>query len=414
MSRTSETHDRVGLRASYFFLSYAHSPPLAGTLQADPDQWVCTFFQDLASTVEARAKEPSMSAGFFDQQITLSTGWKASIKQALGQAEVFVPLLSPGYYTRSWPGKEWASFNERLTLARLSEAERDKRIVPVLWIPMPTERPGLEAALALAPDEPAYEENGLRAMLRLPPYQDSYRRIVDRVAARIVALVESDPLGPSAAPAFDQVQSPFQPALGTAEFDVYIAAPSLTQLPAGPDPRGYSEIGPDWQAFPDDQELPLAEYAVQVAEQLDLSVNVAGIGQRPAQESQPGVLIIDPWLIGTEPGLASLTEFVREMPSWVLPLLVLPPTTDRRVADHAQRIRDILGGSATGADAASQAIRGVRSLSKFVTLMPILVTEAERRYLRRGTNVRREPQRRFWPRLTASTGILPSQEDDDA
>jgi FxsC-like protein len=413
MSKTSELHDRTGLRGSYFFLSYAHSPPLAGTLQSDPDQWVRTFFKDLASAVGVRAKDPSMSAGFFDQQITLSAGWKASIKQALGQAEVFVPLLSPGYYTRSWPGKEWASFKQRLILAHLSETERDKRIVPVLWIPMPSDRPGMEAALALAPDEPAYEENGLRAMLRLPPYQDAYRRIVGRLAERIVTLAESDQLGPSAAPAFDQVESPFHPAPGTAEFDVYVAAPSRAQLPADHDGRGYGEAGEDWRAFPDDQELPLNEYAVQVAEQLDLSVHVTGIGRRPGPESQPGILIIDPWLLGTEAGLEALTEFVSEMPPWVLPLLVLPPAADRRAADHAQRIRDILNGSATGTDVASQAVQGVRSLKEFVTLMPILVTEAERRYLRRGTTVRPEPQRRFWPRLTADPVTLPPQEDDD-
>ena len=40
-------------RGSYFYLSYAHSPPLAGNLDADPDQWVRRFFRDLTAAVAA-------------------------------------------------------------------------------------------------------------------------------------------------------------------------------------------------------------------------------------------------------------------------------------------------------------------------------------------------------------------------
>src|SRR6202167_1479284 len=228
MSQT-DLRQRTTLRSSYFFLSYAHSPPLAGTLQADPDPWVRSFFHGLKDSVMRHAREHKLSQGFFDQESTLSTGWKASIKQALSSAEVFVPLLSPGYYTRSWPGKEWASFKERLTRAGLGEDEWERRCLPVLWIPLPGEpdRPGLRQALELGSAEPAYAENGLRTLLRLSPHQESYWGVVDPLAASIVEVASSDTLTPSPAPTFDEVRGPFEHAPGTAVFYVYVAAPSL-------------------------------------------------------------------------------------------------------------------------------------------------------------------------------------------
>ena len=416
MSRTFELQGKVGVRGSYFFLSYAHSPPLAGTKQADPDQWVRRFFQNLTDSVARQASEPQLAAGFFDQQISLSTGWKASIKQALGLAQIFVPLLSPGYYSRSWPAKEWASFNQRLADAGLSEAERERRIIPVLWIAMPTEpdRPGLHKALTLGASDPAYAENGLRAMLRLPPYLESYRRIVDELAQRIVSLAESDPVLPSAAPPFDYVHSltPFQPAPGTGGFTVYVAAPAQSELPAGPDPRGYGPHGADWRAYPDDQELPLAEYAVQMAEQLDLSVSVAEIGPSPASFTEPGVLLIDPWFVVSERS-SELVQFAKDLPSWVVPIVALDPAGDARATDHARKIGTILGRSATRPDAVSRAITGVSSLKEFVSLMPILVTEAARQYVRYSTTGRQAARRSSPPRLSGYPAHQPQLEDRD-
>lgn len=416
MSRTFELQGKVGIRGNYFFLSYAHSPPLAGTKQADPDQWVRRFFLNLTESVARQAKEPQLATGFFDQQISLSAGWKASIKQALGLAQIFVPLLSPGYYSRSWPAKEWASFSQRLAEAGLSEADRERRIIPVLWIAMPSEpdRPGLRKALTLGASDPAYAENGLRAMLRLPPYLDSYRRIVDELARRIVSLAESEPVLPSAAPSFDYVENltPFGSAPGAAGFTVYIAAPTLSELPVGPDPRGYGQYAADWRAYPDDQELPLADYAVQVAEQLDLNVRVAEIGQSPASLTQPGVLLIDPWFVASQRS-ADLTQFAKDLPNWVVPILAVAPMADGRATDHARKIGTILGRSAARSDAVNQAIKGVSSLKDFVAIMPILVTEAARQYVRHSAMVRPAARRSSPPRLTALPAVPPQLEEHD-
>ncbi len=397
-------------RSSYFFLSYAHSPPLAGTLQADPDQWVRTFFRDLTDSVERHASpQRRLAPGFFDQEIPVGVDWKASLNRALGTAEVFVPLYSPGYFARSWPGREWACFAKRLAQVGMSDPMR--RFAPVLWIPLLSEHepPGLHQALALGEFDPAYAENGLRAMLRLPPYQASYRLIVDRLAARIVELAEHERLGPSAAPNIDRVLSEFHPGDDVAVFAVAVAAPALADLPVGRDPLGYGDRSTDWRAYPADQELPLAEYAAQVAEQLDFAVDVTGVEESPKlARNRPGVILVDPWFAAHDRGLNMLRSLVREMPAWVLPLLVLDPLANEHAIQLADKARSILGRArAADTQTAERAINGVSSLKEFVTLMPILVTEAERQYLRHGPFPRSKAGPAFWPRLTAEQTSRP-------
>jgi len=105
------------MTARYFYLSYAHSPPLAGSrLDAStPDEWVREFFQDLSQAVNRRASpERGLAAGFIDLHVPSGQEWKETLVRALGEAEVFVPLYSPGYLSRSWPGREWACFAQRI------------------------------------------------------------------------------------------------------------------------------------------------------------------------------------------------------------------------------------------------------------------------------------------------------------
>ena len=111
----------TGQQGRYFFLSYAHSPPLAsgwtgtGSASSDPDRWVRQFFLDLSESVREHASPRSgLAPGFFDHGISPGLDWKTSITEALGTAEVFVPLYSPRYFAWSWPGREWACFSDRM------------------------------------------------------------------------------------------------------------------------------------------------------------------------------------------------------------------------------------------------------------------------------------------------------------
>src|SRR5690242_13750015 len=100
----------------YFVVSYAHSPTISE--DADADRSVSTFFRDLESMVRRYASRRSGPIqGFFDQRVIPGLGWKESLSQALSAAQVFVPLYSDGYFTKSLPGREWECFRQRIVLA---------------------------------------------------------------------------------------------------------------------------------------------------------------------------------------------------------------------------------------------------------------------------------------------------------
>ena len=382
----------------YFFLSYAHSVRMAGSLPSDSDPWVRGFFEDLVTAVARRASQRSrLTPGFFDQDIPLGSDWKAVRAQALAAAEVFVPLYSPGYIARSLPGREWTCFFDRIS--RLGLAEPLLRFAPVLWVPLsaatdPT-LPGLTAAFEIGAVDPAYAENGLRAMLRLTRYRPVYRSIVERLATQIVKIVEGAPLGPSAVEDIDTVPNAFGAISDLPTFTVAVAAPALS---AGTNPGRYGDSGTDWRPYYPDQALPLADYAAAIAEQLDFAVKVMDIemtGGLPA--TRPGVILIDPWFTADDAGLSLLRSCTRDLPPWVLPLLVRDSAEGEEAARHTQRTLALLRESETGSDAARWAVRGVGSLAEFVSFLPSLVADAERQYLRH----------RSVPRLGARPGARP-------
>ena len=407
--------------SKYFYLSYAHSPPLSRSQHSDPDQWVHSFFEDLTASVTRIASPRSgIDPGFFDQDVLPGSDWKATITQALGSAQVFVPLYSPSYFARSLPGREWACFQQRLI--RVGIEDPVSRFVPVLWIPLPGERdrPGLREALAIGSAEEAYSENGLRALLRLTPYHTVYQTVVDRVAEQVVRLAERDPVAPSDVPDIDEVPSAFDAEAAAAVFTVAVAAPVPSTLAGDHDLSGYSPTWTSWKPFSPGQEISLAAYAARVAEQLDFAVVQTDIEKAgDLFGDRPGVILVDPWFIAEERGQRILQSSVRDLPSWVLALLVLDPAPDARAAELADATRSILQKAGVArSEAARRAIRGVTSVTEFTALMPILVTEAERQYLRHGPVLRATARPGSRPRLIGGgrdvgSAILPPAAEEE-
>jgi FxsC-like protein len=236
----------------------------------------------------------------------------------------------------------------------------------------------------MAGAEREYAENGLRTLLRLQPYRLSYERVVERLAAHIVDLAENSPVGPSPVPDIDRMPSEFKAEAYGAVFAVTVAAPRISDLPGDRDRTGYGRSALDWRPYPGEQELTLADDAALIAERMDFAVLAANV-EKPGDllTSRPGVLLIDPWFIAKERGLAALQAVVGKLPTFVLPLLVLGANQDSRSAELAERVRRILRRKAGGrGDVVQRAIDGVASLVAFAALMPILVAEAERQYLR--------------------------------
>jgi hypothetical protein len=373
---------------SYFYLSYAHALPLEGQEKAGPDRWVRRFFGDLSRAVEAKATPPPRpEPGFIDQEIPIGVDWKAALLDGLGGAQVLVPLYSPGYFNQSWSGREWACFADRMKTAGL--ADPLQRIVPVLWVPLPRglNPPGYQAALDLGAQEPAYRENGMQALLRLGLYRDAYQTVLAQLAVRVVQTAQRHPVRLSAPKNIESMESPFIPDSASAVLWIAVVAATDHQQAEGlrsaaePPPR-YGSRSVDWRPYPSKQALPLSAYAAWHAEQLDFAALVTGLEDRPKVHNGPCVALIDPRVVADPPARDHLRMTLRDMPKWVLPLLVLDELGGSSLTGLAESARELL--SAAVEDLPVSAIHHTTSFKEFLDVVPALIAEAERRYIRYG------------------------------
>jgi FxsC-like protein len=397
--------------ASYFFLSYCPMAPTAGSPRENPDHLVDQFFRDLTAAVQDRAQHAAGAlAGFFDQGLPPGSDWKRVITQRLNVAQVLVPLYSVGYLTNTWSGREFACFRQLKEAGQVNPAQR---LAPVLWAPLAgvAEPPDLREALD-STAMPDYAENGLRRLLKHRPYHDLYLAVLNRLATRIVDIAESNPVNPvpsSRLPDIEKVKSAFAPGTPLASFDIEIAAPTAVSVPAGRSPAAYGETALLWRPF-QGQALPLAEYARQIIERFDFSAQVSEVGiTRDTSKKRPGIILIDPAFAATETGRSVLASLAG-LPRWVLPLLVSGEPRDPSARQFASQVRALLREDELPTQAARRGARGVESLDDFVSLVPELVAEAERQYLRYGTGRVPSPRSAGRPRLGQSRG--PDGTDD--
>jgi hypothetical protein len=376
--------DKLGMLAPYFFLSYARSDPLTGNPRENPDHLVERFFRDLTDAVRRHASRGAgVVSGFCDQEIPVGSDWKRSITQALSAAQAFVPLYSAGYLTSSWPGREFACFRRRVEQAGCANPVR--RLVPVLWTPVGAaeDPPGLRAALASSGTEPDYAENGLRTLLRTRSYHDQYWAVVNQLAQQIVELAEDDPIDPSQVPDIERVGSAFSAGAPLATFRIEVAAPTAAK----------------WRPFPG-QDVPLAEYARQVAERFDFDARVSEVAPGDGTAGRrPGIIVIDPEFISDENTRAVLGSVAGQLPRWVLPLVVVDKPSDPRTRELAAKVRTVLNAAGLPTESARRGAAGVESLDEFVSIVPVLVAEAERQYLRFSSGRVTSPRSAGRPRL---------------
>ncbi len=377
------TESPQGMLATYFFLSYCRSAPLPGSSQESPDHLVDRFFSDLSEAVQDRASHAAVAvAGFFDQRLPPGSNLKRVITQSLSAAQVLVPLYSVGYLTNSWSGREFACFRQLKAAGRVNPVQR---LAPVLWAPLAGvgDPPGLREALEFVA-EPEYAANGLRHLLKNRAYHDLYAAVVSRLATRIVDIAESNPIdavAPSHLPDIEKVRSEFSPGAPLASFSIEIAAPTAATVPEGRSPDPYGETAQSWRPFPG-QELPLAEYAKQITERFDFDARVSELRTtKDTVRQRPGIIVIDPAFAATDGGRAALASLAG-CPRWVLPLLVTGEPRDPSSRKLADQVRDLLREDQLPTQSARRGARGVESLDEFVSLVPVLVAEAERQYLR--------------------------------
>lgn len=352
----------------YFFLSYAHSAPLewvegpetdgADPVEIDADPVVEAFYNDLKLAVAARVRPGRTDIGFLDQDLPPGSDLKAELAAALASAQVFVPLYSPAYFTRSWPLREREAFRQRL---RQADVNPESRIVPVLWTPMmPSEqRPDVGRALGVAGADPIYRENGLRALFLLNSHRDAYRAFRSWLADEIVAAAEHSPLEASAALSFEEVEGS---TVKEARFLVAMLDPG--EIPA--------RAHPWWHGYA----APIVHHAATVAERLGLRSEVADVVEAERLFDQtPGIVFVDPWPAGDT--TESMVARLHDLPPWVLPVVLEEPR--ERLGEHAAAVQAAITRLK---NAVKGRVESASDMAQLERILPGIVARARRQYLR--------------------------------
>lgn len=372
----------------YFFISYPRLPPLPSVPDIDvtdpPDVWIRAFFRDLSTEVGRRAAPGyALRPGFLDEEVPAGSHWRSGLTDVIGAAEVFVPLLSPDYYRRSWPACEWKAFEHRVREAGAAEPRR--RFTPVLWEPLPPgeQPPALADALSLAAAgvrEP-YADLGLRTLLRHPAYRWCYEQVLGELATRIVSLAEKTPIGPS---------------------PVHIPHVSLP-LGEGTEGRVFTVTVIGWRgrtgALPSD-------YVRLCAERRGFAVHVREFAAADRDlVRHPGILLVEPEAANEGGAMRDAWETIAALPTWVLPLVF----TDRAggpLGEKGTTLEKAEDAYLDRPETVRRGLVGVGSIRELARLAPFLIAHAEREYLRYSPVERAASRPVFRPRLVGD-GLRP-------
>nr|WP_221377416.1 FxsC protein [Actinoplanes polyasparticus] len=364
----------------YFYLSYGHSVRLRADDRPDTDHWAGQLFTELSAEVARLVgADRRTPVGYYDDLVQPLADWKTALADVLSSTDVFVSLLSPGYFNKSWPLRERASFISRYADPALAE----RFLVPVLWVPWPPWEHEREkgAALRLGAGIPEYAEEGLQAMSRLSLYRRQYRTIVRRLAYRIVTLAADAPRPAPLAVAIDEVSA--EPtAASEIVFTVAVLAPGRADLPAGRSAGSYGTTARAWTPYRDLQHFPVAEYVANVAERLgqptrivDRPGDLAALGQGAA------LVLIDPWTAASPDGLERLSVVAGRIPEWATVLLV----ADRSDPEYAARgatLHATVADTLVTAGVARSRITLLRDADRLVERMPSIIDQACTAYRR--------------------------------
>ncbi|WP_105975132.1 FxsC protein [Streptomyces geranii] len=303
----------------YFFLSYARKD--------DRDEFVKRFYDDLALELRDIGADPAAQPPFRDvERLGLGSDWARVLGGAVGHCRAFVALYSPSYLSSEYCGKEWTAFRERLDKYR-QETEIDvPALVPVLWVPMEGELPdGIgryqynEAGMGQE-----YATHGLMHILRTDPTGPVYRRVVERVAARVRVAADRFrlPLTPGldlteVRGLFPAAEQPRTAEPGTGHVQVFLAAGVADPLPEGRRRTEYYGRSPrEWTPYHPPKYPTVAHRAQKVIVEEGYTSNIevvdAGLSGRLDEtmgNNQTSILLVDPWAVRSEAYRDALAEY---------------------------------------------------------------------------------------------------------
>jgi FxsC-like protein len=392
----------------FFFLSYKH--PWADDRGAQvPDVWIGKLYRDLCVHVrEIAGLPPVVRPGFMDQELRPGNEWPDRLARALATCRVFVPLYSKHYFRSVHCGKEWFAFNRRRLNTRARNGYPIETIVPALWVPVPAEmlpEAATSVQFSSAHFSDLYAEHGFYGIMKVSRWRAEYEEAVYLLAREIVkaaeAVAAADPVPePVETVPYEMLPAAFggdgKAGPGDKPLRVTVVAPSRDNLPAGRDGSYYGKDIRAWNPYGQTSVRPLAEHAADLARSLsytpdvgDLYRHEAGLDGREPWAG-PQVLLIDPWAtLLTE--IRDILRRVDELDNPWVQVIVVWSQDDAQMAMEAERVTAGLNAALPrklreGRAISVLAVRGVPSLREFGMVLPPVITEAGRHYLRRASS----------------------------
>jgi hypothetical protein len=217
--------------------------------------------------------------------------------------------------------------------------------------------------------------------------------IVRRLAQRIVEVARERPLGRA------KTQLPFTlTPRATDETTFLVGALSLVdgELPPDPAPAGYADTATGWQPFGQSEVGSVVQYTASKAEGLGLGTATIDLwSDIGAFARNPGIALIDPWMLATSGGRARLQTAVKALPEWVV-LFVLADENDPR---YATRGEDLFADAvAMLGEHKLHIVKYAGDAARYLQLVRSVVTLAGRQFLSRGPMPAR-PRGRPRPKL---------------
>lgn len=394
----------------YFFLSYAHTPAW-GPAAGDPDHWVHTLYSDLVDHIMHLTDLPAgVPAGFMDREMRSGDGWPEKLSENLATCRVFVPLYSPRYFTSEMCGREWYAFNERMVHARAAGGGNVSAIVPILWTGVDYQQfPDSVRHIHIEHFGRRYADEGIYGLIKLNRLRDEYQEAVLRLAQLIVRVAQESPLPPGRPRPYETTPSAFKPrGTGTRHIHLTVAAPTRDTLPEGRDIRPYGEDAQDWNPYHSESTRPLPALAEELIRSLDYRVTVSSFDDEdsgghldppappgPAAEDRndpapqrPGILLVDRWALADSDRRRRLKAFDANSRPWVG--AVVPwnradiqcrGEEGRRLSEELERTLPNILDRGRRTDC-RLAVNGVPTLKAFTDILPSVVANTTRHYLK--------------------------------
>lgn len=371
-----------------------------------------TLFKDLCADVLALTAHPrGTPVGFLDREMRSGEGWPDRLSENLAHCRVFVPLYSPRYFSSEPCGREWFTFAERIREARDAGLGDIPAIVPVLWTGGVDLENVPESVRQIQVDRTKFGERyasyGIYGLIKLKRLRDEYEEAVFGLAQRIVHVAETTPLPSSRPRPYESTHSAFRPhGEGPRRIHVTVVAPSRGSVPEGRDASPYGEDATEWNPYHSESRRPLSTLAEELIRSLDYRITVsdfdvpdpgaeglttagtdADAGGQPA-EGHPGILLLDRWALLDKERRHRLKTFDAAAHPWVGAIVPWNRLDLQCRGEQGERLKEELEDTLPlilerGRRAKCwAAINGVPTLKQFTEVLPVVVAQATRQYLR--------------------------------